>query len=218
MKLFNKKTLLFLFAAIIVTASKAADTTQSPVRIAVLLPLNLDSAFSGGGYNLNLSNSKIPQYFLSGLDFYNGVMMAIDSLQKQNANIEVWIYDTHKLNQTTQQLTAEMQPLNFSLIIASISTSLEQKVISDFSAQNSIPVVSATFPNDVYLTNNPFFMMVNPTWKTHVDAVYDYLAKTFHGKKISLFTRNGSLENRIVQELVLMNANKISEFFNDCFE
>src|SRR6516164_10761893 len=108
---------LFFAAALILAVSvvKAGDTLHAPVRIAVLLPLNLDSAFNGTEYNL--SNSKISQYFLSGLDFYSGVMMAIDSLRKEHANIEVWIYDTHKANQSIQQLTKQIQSLNFSLII-----------------------------------------------------------------------------------------------------
>ncbi|MEP6465786.1 MAG: ABC transporter substrate-binding protein [Parafilimonas sp.] len=189
---------------------KAADTIQAPVRIAVLVPLNLDSAFTGNNYNL--SDSRISQYFLSGLDFYSGVMMAIDSLQKENANIEVWIYDTHKQNQTMQQLTTAMQPMNFSLIIASISTSMEQQAISDFSAKNSIPVISATFPNDTYLNSNPFFVIINSTWQTHIDAVYDYLLKYYKSKKITLFTRKGFLENAITQELQKMNTNRLVNF------
>src|SRR5436853_3678077 len=144
--------LLLLFFSLF---ARSADTVQLPVRIAVLAPLNLDSAFEG--YEYKLSNTKIPQYFLSGLEFYNGVMLAIDSLQKENANIEVWIFDTHKANKSTQQLTDEMQPMHFSLIVASISNASEQRIISEFSAKNSIPVISATFPNDINLENNPFF-------------------------------------------------------------
>jgi len=200
----------FFIAGFII--SKAADTTNLPIRVAVILPLNLDSAFNG--YEYNLSNSKIPQYFLSGLDFYSGVMMAIDSLQKENANIEVWIYDAHKQNQTVQQLTDEMQPMNFSLIIASISNSAEQKTISDFSAKNSIPVISATFPSDAYLSSNPFYIMVNPTWQTHINAVYDYLSKNYKGRKITLFTRKGSLEDKIAAELQQLNAKRLINFSN----
>lgn len=188
------------------TTVSAADTTHTPTRIAVLIPLNLDSAFNGFEYKL--SSSKIPQYFLSGLDFYNGVMMAVDSLQNENTNIEVWIYDLHKTNQTVAQLTNEMQRMNFSLIIAFISSSSEQKIISDFSAKNSIPVVSETFPNDAYLSNNPFFLMVNPTWQTHINAIYEYLAKNFRGKKIIFFTRKGSLENRIAEQLKTLNVKR----------
>ncbi len=202
-----KKIFLCLFLIISFHTLKAGDTANQPLRIAVLVPLNLDSAFNG--YQYNLSNSRIPQYFLSGLDFYSGVMMAIDSLQKENANIEVWIYDTHKENQTMQQLTDAMQPMNFSLILASISNSAEQKTISDFSAKNSIPVISATFPNDAYLNNNPFFVMVNPTWQTHINALHDYLLRNYRGKKIILFTRKGLLEDRITDEL---NADHLLSF------
>ena len=205
MQLFKKIFLpLLLTTACIIT--KAADTTQLPVRIAVVLPLNLDSAFKG--YEYNLSNTKISQYFLSGLEFYNGVMMAIDSLQKENTNVEVWIYDIHKQNQSLQQLTNEMQALNFSLVIASVTTSSEQKTLSDFSARNSIPVISATFPNDINLNNNPFFLVANPTWKTHITAIYDYLSKNYKGKKIILFTRKGSMEDRIANEIAKLNSKR----------
>jgi len=205
MQLLKKIFLPLLFITTCITA-KAADTTQLPVRIAVMLPLNLDSAFKG--YQYNLSNTKISQYFLSGLEFYNGVMMAIDSLQKENANIEVWVYDMHKQNQSLQQLTTEMQALNFSLVIASFTTSAEQKTVSDFSAKNSIPVISATFPNDINLNNNPFFLMVNPTWKTHINALCNYLSKNYKGKKIILFTRKGSMEDRITNEIAKLNSKR----------
>lgn len=183
---------------------------QAPLRVAILLPLNLDSAFNG--YEYKLSNVRISQYFLSGLDFYSGVMMAIDSLQKENANIEVWIYDTHKANQSIEQLTVQMQPMNFSLVVASISNSTEQRALTSFSAKNSIPVISATFPNDIYLENNPFFIMVNPTWKTHIQAVYNYLASNYRGKKIVFFTRRGSLEDRIAEEFKLLNTRRALNF------
>jgi ABC-type branched-subunit amino acid transport system substrate-binding protein len=205
-----KKNFLACFFLACCLITKAADTTQLPLRIAVLIPLNLDSAFTG--YEYNLSNTRIPQYFLSGLDFYSGVMLAIDSLQKENANVEVWIYDMHKQNQSLQQLTDEMQSMNFSLIIASISNSSEQKTISDFSAKNSIPVISATFPNDNYLNSNPFFIMINPTWQTHIDAVYDYLLKNYNGRKITLFTRKGTLEDKITEALQKKNAKQLLNF------
>lgn len=211
MRLPQLKKYLLLFAFILfIKLASAADTTRSPVRIAILAPLYLDSAFNG--YEYNLTNTKIPQFFLSGLEFYNGVKMAIDSLQKENANIEVWVYDTHKQGQSIQQLTNEMQPLNFSLIIASLTSLTEQKYISDFSGRNSIPVISATFPTDGYLNYNPFFIMLNPTWKTHIDAIYDYLSKNYKGQKIIYLTKNGSLEQKITEEFNLLNAKSSLNF------
>jgi flavodoxin len=211
MRLLHQKVfcLLIVFISFFKVAS-ANDTTFSPVRIAVLAPLNLDSAFNG--YEYNLSNTKIPQFFLEGLEFYNGVMLAIDTLQKENANIEVWIYDTHKRGQSVQQLISEMQPLNFSLVIASFTSLNEQKYVSDFSAKNSIPVISATYPTDAYLNYNPFFIMVNPTWKTHIDAIYKYLDSNYNRQKIVYFTRKGSLEEAITSEFSLLNKNRSLNF------
>ena len=202
-------TLLLIFSAFFKTAF-ANDTTLSPVRIAVLAPLNLDSAFNG--YEYELSNTKISQFFLEGLEFYNGVKLAIDTLQKENANIEVWIYDTHKRGQSMQQLVSEMQRLNFSLVIASFTSLNEQEYISDFSGKNSIPVISETYPTDAYLNYNPFFVMVNPTWKTHIDAIYKYLDSNYNRQKIVYFTRNGPLENAITKEFTSLNKNRNLNF------
>lgn len=176
-----------------------SDTTAGQVRIAVIAPLYLDSAFSGTYYRL--PKTSIPKFFLPGLEFYNGVMMAIDSLKKEGADMEVWIFDSQKKNQSLQSLCGEMKGLNLSMIIASFSSSTEQKAISDFSLQNSIPVISATFPNNTYITGNPFFAMVNPTWKTHVDAIAKYIAQNGTGKNIVLITRSGSMEDKIMQQL-----------------
>lgn len=206
----RKIFILLLICFSFLKTARANDTTLSPVRIAVLAPLYLDSAFNGAQYNL--SNTKIPQFFLEGLEFYNGVMMAIDSLQKENANIEVWIYDTHARNQTIQQLLSKMQPLSFSLIIASLNSLAEQKYVSEFSAKNSIPVISETYPTDAYLSYNPFFMMVNPTWKTHINAIYHYLDSNYRNQKITYFTRNGSLEDAISKEFAALNKNRTLNF------
>ena len=211
-RLFRKVLVLLILFLSLFKDTDASDTVYAPVRVAVLVPLYLDSAFAG--YEYRLSNTKIPQFFLSGLEFYNGVMMAVDSLQKSGANLEVWIYDTHKAGQTMQTITSELQAMNFSMIIASLSNSAEQKAVSDFSAKNSIPVISATFPNDAYLNYNPFFVMVNSTWKTHIEAIYNFLKRNYRGKEIIYFTRRGSLEDKIMQELQGMNADRALTFSN----
>lgn len=210
MRLHQKVFFLLIISVSFFKIASANDTTLSPVRIAVLAPLYLDSAFNG--YEYKLSNTKIPQFFLEGLEFYNGVMLAIDTLQKENANIEVWIYDTRKRGENAQQLINEMKPLNFSMIIASFTSLTEQKYISEFSGQNSIPVISVTYPTDAYLNYNPFFIMINPTWKTHIDAIYDYLATNYKNQKIIYFTKNGSLETRIMEEFKSLNTTRNINF------
>lgn len=186
----------FVFTFLFLPQTHAqADTVGERQRIAVLAPLYLDSAFSNNEYKLG--NLNIPQYFLPGLEFYNGVMMCIDSLQKEGAEVDVWIFDTKKKNQSTDSLAKEVASLNCSLIIASFTNTAEQKIFSDLSLGKNIPLVSATYPNDAYVSANPFFIMINSTLKTHIEAIYKYVQQKYPLGKILYVTRNGTLEDKI---------------------
>ncbi|WP_147313858.1 type 1 periplasmic-binding domain-containing protein [Deminuibacter soli] len=173
----------------------AQDTSNQPVRVAVLAPLYIDSAFNGNTYKLG--NTSIPKYFIPGLDFYNGAMLAIDSLQKEHQQFAVTVFDTKKAGQTTQQLLAQLEQEHFSLVVAAISGSAEQKLVSDFSFKTNTPVISATYPNDAGLTANPFFVMLNSSLRTHVEGLHKYMQKNHAYGKIIYLTRKGTLEEKI---------------------
>ncbi len=168
------------------------------IKVAVLCPLYLDSAFND--YSYKLGNNNMPQYILTGLDFYNGVMLAIDSLNKEHINAEVWIYDTKKANTNITNILQSMKVLNFSLMIASLNNSTEQKAVSDFSFANNIPVVSVTYPNDAGITANPFFVLLNSTLQTHVGAIYRFVEQNYPYNKPVFITRNGATERKILSD------------------
>jgi len=184
----------FLFTCFIPRTN--AQATGASIRVAVLAPLYIDSAFDNAAYKLG--NTSIPKYILPGLDFYNGVMMAVDSLKKEGISLDVWIYDTKKKGYSADALANEIAPVRFSLIIASFSNLTEQKRFSEFSFANNIPLVSATYPNDAYVTGNPFFIMLNSTLRTHVEGMYKYLQRTYPVAKFLYVTRKGSMEEKML--------------------
>ncbi len=186
---------LILFSFLTIFFNGVYSQQPRPVKIAVLAPLYLDSAFID--YTYQLGEKSIPQYILSGLDFYNGVMLAVDSLQKEKANIEVWIYDTKKKGTNINAVLKGMSFLNFSLIIASFNNTAEQKAVSEFSFAYNIPVVSATYPNDANVTANPFFVLLNSTLKAHVDGIYKYAVQNYNTAKPVFLSKNGLLESKI---------------------
>lgn len=185
---------LFFAAALF---SQTLPSTKK-AKVAVLCPLYLDSAFNG--YSYKLGNNNMPQYIISGLDFYNGVMLAIDSLNKENSNAEVWIYDTKKAATNINAILQSMKWLNFSLIIASLNNSTEQKAVSEFSFANNIPVVSVTYPNDAGITANPFFVLLNSTLQTHIAAIYRFVEQNYYYNKPLFITRSGASERKILSD------------------
>ncbi len=191
---------VILFFCILSIFDATAQVAQpgKKTTVAVLCPLYLDSAFNG--YTYVLGKNSMPQFLLSGLDFYNGIMMAVEELNKENVNAEVWVYDTKKKNSDINELLKSMKVLDLSLIIGSFSSGQEQKAVSDFSFENNIPVVSVTYPNDAGIIANPYFILLNSTLKTHVDGVYKYLQQNYAYSKPVFITKYGSLENKIASD------------------
>lgn len=197
---------IFLLCSIHSVSAQQETSSVKPMRVAILAPLYIDSAFTD--YTYKLGNSSIPKFILPGLDFYNGVMLAVDSLQQEKTPVEVWVYDTKKAGQTTTSLLGGMEYLNFSLIVASFSNALEQKQVSEFSFRKNIPVISATYPNDAGVSANPFFIMVNSTLKTHVEALHEHIARNYvtSAAKTLFITKAGTLETRIKGYFTAMDA------------
>jgi hypothetical protein len=192
----KRSFLIFTFTLLFFNKTQAqVDSSNTVPRIAILAPLYLDSAFNN--YEYKLGNLNIPQYYLPGLEFYNGAMMCVDSLQKEGVDLDVWIFDTRKKNQSTDSLAKRIASLNFSLIIASFTGSAEQKIFSAVALNKNIPLVSATYPNDAFVNGNPFFILVNSTLKTHIEGIYKFVQHSYPVGKILFLTRTGTLENKI---------------------
>src|SRR5207247_5049913 len=83
--------ILFCFG----TSVKAQDSLRQANKkpsVAILLPLFLDSAFdAAGNYRYG---KEFPKFMSPGLEFYEGVQMAIDSLKKEKVALDIHIIDT----------------------------------------------------------------------------------------------------------------------------
>ncbi len=176
---------------------------KTPMKIAVFAPIYLDSAFADGNYKLG--NANLPRQMVAGLDFYNGVMLAIDSLNKEHVPVTVLFYDTKSILNPIQKLVNGDELKDVSLLIASFNNRSDIKPLADLALQMKIPLISSTYPNDGGITGNPFFAMINPTLKAHLEAIYRYLHKTYPTEKLTLFRRNGAIEDMIEQVITDMN-------------
>ncbi len=176
---------------------------SSKVKVAVFAPIYLDSLFDGNNYKIG--NNNLPKIVLPGLDFYNGMMLAIDSLNAENKSLEVLFYDTKNAKEPIEKIVTKPEFQNVSLIIASFNTRTEIKLLADSALSKNIPLISLTYPNDAGILNNPFFALVNPTLKTHLDALYKFIQRQYPTDPILLFKRKGAAENLIASTFAELN-------------
>jgi hypothetical protein len=167
---------------------------QPVVKVGVFAPIYIDSAFSENTYKLGntLSKSNMP-----GLEFYNGVMMAIDSLNAEGIHAEVFFYDTKSAAEPLPVILENPDLQSLSLIIASFNNRAEIKTLADFALIHKIPLISETFPNDGGIIENPYFVLINSTLKTHTDALYKYLQRKYATSNIVWVKKSGQMEDLI---------------------
>jgi hypothetical protein len=186
-----------------VNRSDAQTDTVKPARIAVFAPVYLDSAFTGDTYKLGRNN--LPKYILPGLDFYNGMLMAVDSLNAENAPVEVLFYDSKNPQSSIQALSTDPDFHDISLIIASFNNRAEVKPLAELAMQQQILLISATYPNDGGTSANPYFIMLNSNLNTHIEAIFRYFQRMYPLENILVFRRKSNAADFIQNSFAELN-------------
>jgi hypothetical protein len=203
-----QRVILFFFALVICStdlkAQQIPEQTErnTPVRIALFTPLFLDSVFKSMPYG---PMQKFPRYALPGLDFAQGAQIGLDSLSIPGTPINLFIYDSRMPEKSLDSLLLRLMAFNIDGILAPVRDP-ELTTIADFAKKQRIPCWSASYPNDAGVVNNPFFAILNPTLKTHCEAIFSYLLQNAESREnIFLVRPSGKQEDRIAGYLQQVN-------------
>ena len=181
-----------LIAGCMLPAANCIAQNTPRQKIAVFVPLYLDSAFDAtNGYRYDKS---FPKFINPGLEFYEGIQFALDSLNKEHTPLEVFVFDTRSTKTLLQEQLNELDSVG--LIIAHANAQ-ENWVLADEARIRKVPYINVNLPNDGGITNNPYFVMLNPSLKTHVEMVYRYLQKYFALNAITVLRKKGQMEDLI---------------------
>lgn len=190
----QKRTWLIIIGCIL-TISVNAQSEIPKYKVAVFAPLYLDSAFDHND-EYRYPKNTFPKFINPGLEFYEGVQLALDSLNKEYAPLEIFVYDTRSTTESVTQLLNSRELDSVQLIIAHLSSS-EVKIFADAGLKKNVPVINVNVPNDGGVTGNPFFVVLNPTLRTQCEGIYKYIQKYHSLDPIVIFRKKGQLEDRI---------------------
>ena len=170
------------------------DSVVDRHKLAIFLPLYLDSAFDAS--NNYRYDKGFPKFINPGLEFYEGAQLALDSLQKENARLEVHIYDTRSSSKNIAQILQSPEFQRTELIIGHVGPG-ELQQLASAAAQMNVPFINVNYPNDGGITNNPEFVVLNCTLKTHCEGIYRFIQRNYPIKPIVLFRKKGTQEDRL---------------------
>ena len=164
------------------------ETSQTEFRIAMLLPLFLadnapasppDSGLvrdDDGRYKYRDGRFWIHPRSANALEFYQGALLAIDSLKKQGLNAKLYVFDVMRDAEKMAQVLRGPEMKNMDLIIGPFHTELVDQVAS-FASENRIHYISPIAINAASLMNNPYLMQVNTGEINTVAPMVEHILK-----------------------------------------
>lgn len=168
-------------------AAAQKDSLPGKARVAVFTPLYLDSAFDAGG---NYRYGKtLPRHISAGLEFYEGIELAIDSLTKEKIPLDVYIYDTRSKKKLDEILRGD-EMADMDLFIGYVNVN-EAAQLARAAAEMNIPFINTNLPNDAGVRENPNYVILNPTLGTHCHSIYKFIQKNYPLATITYFRKKG---------------------------
>jgi hypothetical protein len=162
-------------------------------EVAILLPLQLDSLYKFDQFRYG---NSIPKFALPYLEFYNGVMLAVDSLRMEGVAANIHLVDSRMAGAPyTIWMDEGVKKSNILIGVAQNTTDL--KAMSEFAKAKQIPFLSATYPNDGGIKDNPNMVLLNSTLRTHCLAMYRFLQSNHAIDNIVMFTKSGPVETYV---------------------
>jgi len=174
--------------------------------VALLLPLYLDQSdeeFYIDSTKTNEYGKKIydkiyrnPNYIyprsLNYLAFYEGVLMALDTLKSQGFSVNLHVFDTQGDTLKLNEILHSEIFTDVNLIIGPVYNN-ELEIVSRFALKNNIKMVSPLSDNLVLVNSNPYLFQVGPSFLTQLDALAKY-SSGFSNKNIVLIHNSDSLQ------------------------
>jgi hypothetical protein len=188
-------TFIAIFVMGIFFQANAQTASVKHYRIGIFAPLYLDSVFSSTGNFKYIQG--MPKFIAPAVDFITGAQVALDHLYvDSNQKVTAYIYDTKNYKKPLAAAIKSGLLDSLDLLMGSVKDN-DYKLLADFALLKNIPFVSATYPNDGGITNNPFVLVLNSTLKAHCEAIYSYILQNHGTDKIYLCRRKGQQEDKV---------------------
>ncbi len=155
---------------------------KSRYRVDVVMPLYLDELVKNDKPTFK---GKVPDKAAGGLEFYEGMQIAADSLRTHGGyNIDIYIHD---IAETTPEKLAAGRELDSTDLIIGLLQSAQIPPLAAYAQKKQVNFISALSPSDADITNNPYFILMQPTLKTHCAFLMERVKKKYKTNPLILY-------------------------------
>jgi LysM repeat protein len=161
--------------------SSRKKSTLAQVNVAVILP------FMSDGESNNEQKRMV--------EYYEGFLLAVDSLKQSGYSYNVYAYDTKGNDATLKGILAQPEMKKMNLIVGPVHTA-HIKEVADFAKSNQIRMVVPFSSKNNEVFNNPYVYQINTPQSYLYSEVYDHFMRCFRVQTNIIFvdTKDGNTE------------------------
>jgi ABC-type branched-subunit amino acid transport system substrate-binding protein len=147
----------------------AHSVLKNRYRVDILIPLQLNTLVKDG----KAIYKKQPYVVQPSIDFYKGLKMAAATLNHDGIKLDLYIHDISDPAHSIPRLSTDPNFRKTDLIIGLLQSN-ELSMVAALAKQNHINFLSALSPSDAGISNNPYFILIQPTLETHISSLVAY--------------------------------------------
>lgn len=177
-------------------------------KIALFIPLQGDLSLIEEEETTNDVNFKMsPKPYL---EFYEGLLMALDSVRKRGLSIEVLLFEAKRDSAKIKQILSDNRLDDVDLIIGPFHENIFDLVAS-WAEKRQIPIINPVSSSNMALFNYSTIIQLNTTLNSQINQLVKYIA-AFDSLNVTIVNANSNEENQIIS---LFKKSYINEFTNN---
>lgn len=161
-------------------APQLPDTTVHGMKkdvynVALMLPLQLWNVDNIGTDDPKPGEDAIPQKADAAVQFYEGALLAVDSMRRRGMNVNLHVYDTDDADSSKMStLLAKPEFATIDLIIGPLSPG-PFYVASEWAKQHNVAIISPVSPVNRVLFKRPDAVKALPSMPTQMEQLAEYI-------------------------------------------
>jgi LysM repeat protein/ABC-type branched-subunit amino acid transport system substrate-binding protein len=175
--------------------------------VALLLPF---FTYENKVYEQNLKpnqKNEVIAKSLVAIQFYNGFLMAIDSLVEKGNKIKVYVYDTANDSTAIEKIFKKEESSNFDLIVGPLYAN-GFNVAAKYAKERKIPIVSPFVQTPSILKNNIYTSKITPSQTVLMKETAEYIAANYPSENVIVVTHNSTKDKTLLNTFVTSFRNK----------
>ena len=147
-------------------------------QVAVMMPFMSKKFQASGG-------KEIPIQSIKAIEFYEGMLIALDSLKAEGVNLFVNVYDTERDTAVVRALLEQRELQEADLIIGPL-LSKNLSIVAEFAKAKKKILISPLNARSHLTIDNPYFIQVNPSFDVHSRLMIELLHKIKQNRRVPL--------------------------------